>query len=337
MLKILYFGNMTYEKRKYFSAMEALVPKLDEFFQVKAASKHENILLKMIDFIIVFFKYGISADKVIIDVYSTKYIYGISVIVLFCKIFKKKYILVLHGGNLPNRNEKSPLLIKFLFNKALAIVAPSQYLKVYFESKNYKVHYIPNIVEFTNYKFKTRNKVEPKILNIRGLSEIYNPQLAIKIIGLLKNDFPKIEMVMLGNESEGNLDELNILISQLGLENNVRILGKKTREEWIEIAKNYDIMLSCPKIDNSPVSIIEGMALGLIIVSSNVGGMPFLVNNKIDGFLVEDYNEFQFAKSLKTFFTDQIDLKYIQLNARKKAESFSWNSIKLQWVNLLNS
>jgi glycosyltransferase involved in cell wall biosynthesis len=335
--KIVYFGNMTFESRKYFSAMETLVPKLNGYFQVKAFTKKDNFTLKMFDMIFNFFKYGIRADKIIIDVYSSTYIYGISIIVFLCQLFRKKYILVLHGGNLPNRYNKTPSIIHFLFNKAMFIIAPSQYLKFFFESKNYKIEYIPNILDIKHYKFKPRVKIRPKLIYVRGFSNIYNPQLAIKVVSILKSEFPNIELIMLGNDSEGNLKELTKMISNLQLEYNVKILGKKTRDEWIAIADNYDIMLSCPNIDNSPVSIIEGMALGLIIVSSNVGGLPFLINDKTDGFLADVDNEMQFVEVIKSLITNNNNINSMQSNARQKAESFDWEYIKPLWLKLLNS
>ena len=87
-------------------------------------------------------------------------------------------------------------------------------------------------------------------------------------------------------------------ITMNGLENNIYVKDKMPLEKWIKISKDYDIMVSNPIIDNTPVSLIEGMALGMCIISTNVGGVPHLVdeNNCI---LVENNNIYELSENIK--------------------------------------
>ena len=55
----------------------------------------------------------------------------------------------------------------------------------------------------------------------------------------------------------------------------ITITGILRKAEWIELSKDYDVFINTTNVDNMPVSVIEAMALGMPIVSTNVGGIPF--------------------------------------------------------------
>src|SRR5690606_19403573 len=75
--------------------------------------------------------------------------------------------------------------------------------------------------------------------------------------------------------------------------------GKLKKREWAAMSVNYDIFLNTTNIDNTPISVIESMALGLAIVSTDVGGMHFLVENQKDGILVPQKEEDAMVAAVK--------------------------------------
>src|SRR5690606_41312383 len=66
----------------------------------------------------------------------------------------------------------------------------------------------------------------------------------------------------------------------------VNFTGKLKKKEWIKLSAAYDIFINTSDIDNTPVSVIEAMALGLPVVSTNVGGIPYLIEEGKTGLLV---------------------------------------------------
>ena len=89
--------------------------------------------------------------------------------------------------------------------------------------------------------------------------------------------------------------------------------------------------------DNHPVSVIEGMALGLPVVSTNVGGLPFLIENNKDGILVNPGNKEEFVISIEKLISDNKLATDLAVNARKKVEEFDWEVVKLKWFDLIDS
>jgi hypothetical protein len=161
--KIVYFGNKQAFKKNTKTVMETLIPLWSDFCEIKSYSSYSNKVLKMLDFIFHFFKDGLRAHKIVIDVYSTSAFYFAFISSCLSIVFNKKYILFLHGGNLPNRQKRNPQLVAFIFSRAYKIVAPSYYLKNYFEEKGFLVEHIPNSIEISKYPFTERQIARPKI------------------------------------------------------------------------------------------------------------------------------------------------------------------------------
>ena len=103
-------------------------------------------------------RYGLFYDKILIDVYSTNAFYYAYVFSLLSFIFRKNYILFLHGGNLPARFKKSTKMVNFIFANAQKIVSPSNYLGSFFTNRGFKIEVIPNIIDLNNYPFFKRKK-----------------------------------------------------------------------------------------------------------------------------------------------------------------------------------
>ena len=144
---------------------------------------------------------------------------------------------------------------------------------------------IPNSIDISLYPFLKRSKPKHKILWVRAFDKIYNPKLALETLELLIADFPDAELCMIGPDKDGSLNELSDLARKNSLP--VTFRGKMSKVEWIDISKDFDVFLNTTNFDNTPVSLIEAMALGLPVVSTNVGGIPYLIEDQCNGVLVE--------------------------------------------------
>jgi glycosyltransferase involved in cell wall biosynthesis len=337
MEQILYLGNKFYKYKKVKSSLETLEPLLAEFCNIKTASSKKNQLLRFIDMLYHFFRYGLTSDKIIIDVYSTLAFNFAFVLSIFSWIFNKKYILFLRGGNLTSRYVKSKKMVTMIFIKAYKIIAPSIYLKNYFEEMGFNVEHIPNIIELGKYPFKLRENLRPNIMAIRGFGKPYNPLMTLKAVNEIKHVIPKLKLLMLGNQDDFYYNDVINYIATNQLQDVVTIKPKCSRDEWVAISKDYDIMVSNPIIDNTPVSLIEGMALGMCIISTNVGGVRFLANDGQDSMLIKDNDSVGLVNVILELLNNNEKARSLSLNARRHAEDYDWNKIKRDWYLILNS
>ena len=332
--KILYIGNDLTKKTKYNSTIFVLSSLLkSEGYDVIVSSDKTNKLMRLFDMIFSFFKNHRKVDYILIDTYSTNNFYYAFIISQLSRIFNIKYIPILHGGNLPLRLEKNKYLCNLIFKNSYKNVAPSSYLKEAFEKKGFSTVFIPNIVEIENYNFKKRKNLQPKLFWVRAFKEIYNPTLAIKVLNKLKKSYSDAVLCMVGPFVDNSYKESLKLVKELILEDSIEFTDVLLKEEWHNKSEDFDIFINTTNFDNTPVSVMEAMALGLPVVSTNVGGLPFLIENEIEGILVEKNSIEEMCKAIQNILSD--DYPNIARNARNKVEKFSWEIVKQKWFNIL--
>jgi len=279
-------------------------------------------------------KHGRSARIVLIDTYSTQNFYYAVAVANLCRLLGIPYAPILHGGNLPDRLERSKSNSYKLFSGAKTNVAPSSYLMDAFSQNGYaNLTHIPNTIELEFYPFLLRNKINPRLLWVRSFAEIYNPMLALRLVERLLINFPNVELCMVGPEKDGAMERCRTYAEQHQLP--VTFTGKLSKEAWRKLSKDFDIFINTTHFDNTPVSLIEAMALGLPIVSTNVGGIPHLITDQKDGLLVPPDNVDELFKAVETLCTRSELGNKLSLNGRKRAEDFDWENVKQHWLTLL--
>jgi L-malate glycosyltransferase len=275
-------------------------------------------------------------DFIIIDTYSTVSFWYTFFCSQVARIFKTKYIPILHGGNLPVRLKKNPKLCEMIFSHSFANVAPSHYLKNAFANSGFhKTIFIPNVLEISEYAFFDRKNLNPKLLWVRAFDKIYNPIMAIYVVIELKKKYSNVALCMVGPDKDGS----QIETKEFALKNDVNVTfpGKLTKKEWTKLALDYDIFINTTHIDNTPVSVMEALALGLPVVSTNVGGLPFLIQDQKDGLLVDDNDAQSMAKKIDLLIENPEFANQIITSGRQKVAGFDWKQVKILWNNLLNN
>lgn len=318
------------------SVIENLAPKLAGYYEIECASSKKLQIARLLDMLFTFLKRRRKTTVVIIDSYSTRAFWYTIAISLACRLFRIPYIPVLHGGNFPERLKKSKFWSKQVFENSFVNVAPSGYLFHHFKSAGFYTVYIPNHIDIDKYTFRLRDSARPKILWVRAFHKIYNPNLAIDVVSRLKADFPLIELCMTGADKDGSLAVFNEYAITKGVEKQITITGRLSQKEWAALSADYDIFLNTTNIDNAPVSVIEAMSLGMLIVSTNAGGLPFLLDNAKDSIMVPAGDADAMASAIKKLLDSPELCHTLSVNAREKTEGFSWEVVKELWFDVLD-
>lgn len=335
-IKILYVGNMLSKHGHSATTIETLGSLLKlEGFDVICTSSIKNKVLRFIDMLFKTILNARKVDYVLIDTYSTYNFWYAFFVSQLCRIFNIKFIPILHGGNLPNRVKKSYFFSKLIFNHAYFNVAPSNYLLKNFEQFNFpKLVLIPNSIEIQNYPFKQRNsELNPMLLWVRAIDPTYNPEMAIEVLSMLKADFPETKLTMVGPYKGLNEQKLNKIIKNYN--SDVEVVGKLSKPEWHKLSEDFNIFINTTHFDNTPVSIIEALALGLPVVSTNVGGIPYLVKDRETAILVDDSDSKAMVNAIIELIENPGILLKLSGNGRKLAEQFDWEIVKNQWKEIL--
>lgn len=334
-INILYLGNKLAIHGKNPTPVDTLSLQLGSFLEVVSASHKRNKILRLLDMLKHIWQYRHTTDFIIIDTYSTSNFYYALLCAQLARALKIKYIPFLHGGELPKRLQRNPCLSKLIFAHAHMNVTPSHYLEEKFGEAGYRVKYIPNNIPLAHYTFKLRENASPKLLYVRALRDPYNPLMAIRVFAAVRNKLGVGELCMVGPADPAMLVKIKTLAWKMGVIQHVTFTGRLSKPEWITLSSGYDIFINTTNADNMPVSIIEAMALGFPIVSTNAGGLPYLIENGQDGLLVEIGDAEAMADKIAEIIRNPDLSAKLSQNARNKAQTFDWEIVKELWKDLL--
>jgi glycosyltransferase involved in cell wall biosynthesis len=331
----LYIGNRTSNRGKYPSVQDELTPLFAVKYEIVSVSSKSGHFAKAWDMLRSFIREAPRSDVILIDTFSTLNFYYALAIALLCQLYNKPYINFLHGGGLPDRLSNNPFLSRLIFKHSSALVAPSSYMQAHFERKGYDTVRIPNILHLENYFFRKRSYQKARLFWLRSFRKHYNPELAVRVLKRLLDRGIDADLIMVGPDSgDGSKEAVESYIRQNQLSEKVQLPGLLSKNEWIDLTTTRNILINTTTIDTTPVSVIECMALGLAIISTNVGGIPYLLDHDADAMLVPSGDDLLMTEAVVSLIKQPDKASEMANNARKKVERFDWNVVQAEWDNL---
>lgn len=103
-----------------------------------------------------------------------------------------------------------------------------------------------------------------------------------------------------------------------------------------EIMSQHDVFINTTHVDNTPVTLIEAMASGLVVISTRVGGIPDLVTDGIHAHLVSDDDDHAMGDVLMKVMSDVNATREMTATARRHAEKFDINIVSKRWMELID-
>jgi glycosyltransferase involved in cell wall biosynthesis len=250
-------------------------------------------------------------------------------------LMKKPFLLALHGGNLPIFAQRWPDRVKRLLEDASKVTAPSRYLLEAMRSYRSDIRLVPNLIELEHYSFRSRSKPSPHLVWLRAFHAIYNPEMAVHVIALLQKSFPTVHLTMIGpDKHDGSFQKTQRLVEELAMQDHIAIVPGIPKSRVPEYLAQADIFMNTTNVDNTPVSMIEALACGLCVVSTNVGGIPYLLEEEKNALLGSPSDPQAMAHAIHRILTEPGLAARLSFTARCKAEQFDWSVILPVWENL---
>ena len=260
-------------------------------------------------------------ELVHIHMASDSSLYRKSVFVWLAKIFGKKLIIQQHGGNIKQFyysecGRKRQQFIKKTLQKADFFLVVAPYLKDILRDiiDEEKIIVFPNAIDIPK-------KIKPdysgqnllflgRLCKEKGINEL------LEAVKELKQEFPDLQLYLGGvwveEELEKKAEEYKKFVHYLG---------------WVDAEKKEEYLQKCNMFvlptyfEGLPMSLLEGMAYGCACVATEVGGIPQVMTDRKDGFMIP-VKDVQALKNAIRELLGNLDLqKEIGMNARKTVES----------------
>lgn len=269
-------------------------------------------------------------DVVISFLFTTNIISSI-----VCKL--NKIPLIISERNDPNKYSfLKRLVMKVFYNNANAIVCQSNYAKEY-ALKNYKIKkcaVIPNPITEDQYeKYDENLAKENKIITVGRLVEQKNQKMLINAFNEIKNQCPEYKLYIYG---EGYLkNDLSKMIKKLNLQNRVFLAG--VEKDVIKHNRNATLFVLPSNFEGYPNVLIEAMANGILSIATDFPNVTDIIDDKINGFIVERNNEIQLSSLLLEILKNKEKYKYIESNGTNIVKENDISNVMNLWLKTIKA
>jgi L-malate glycosyltransferase len=199
--------------------------------------------------------------------------------------------------------EKSSWWMRLTMERSSALIVPSAFLQGIFSRYGMVAEIVPNVVDLTLFSAPQRILSDsPHLLVARNLEALYDNETAILAFQRVRDIFPDARLTLAGC---GPLElRLRQTVSALGLESSVQFTGRLDRDAMALLYRSADLLLNPSLADNMPNTVLEAWSSGVPVVSTNVGGIPCLVQDGVTASLVPPGDPLAMAQACLRLLTN---------------------------------
>lgn len=180
-----------------------------------------------------------------------------------------------HSGEAPDHLRRHRRLVKPVLRRAAALVVPSRYLARVFEEHGFVCDVIPNAVEVGIQGNGHRRPPYDRFLCTRNHEPEYDVPTVVRAFARIHRQEPSARLTLVGVGSQTEI--VRALVRDLGLDAAVDVVGAVPHDRIAAFYREADLFLNASRVDNQPISILEAMAAGLLVVSTGTGGIGELL------------------------------------------------------------
>jgi len=189
---------------------------------------------------------------------------------------------------------------------------------------------IYNPVNISRFEVSNRdyNKDNPVFITVGRLDKVKNQSLLLRGFSRAVKEYPGIKLLIAGDGMQK--EKLQALTKSLQIADSVQFLGIISNAE--KHLQNADVFVLTSEYEGLPLTILEAMASGLPIISTDVGGVKDVVTD--NGILIESQDEVALAEGMVRLIKDKELREIYGRNSMKNVQPFDINNITNQYQNL---
>lgn len=270
----------------------------------------------------------------IVHIFSASYwsyLFSAAPAILVARLFGRQCILNYRSGEAEDHLANWRLTAIPIIRLAHAVVAPSGYLVDVFARFGLKARPIFNVVELDRFSYRERTPLRPVFLVSRLLEPLYNVACVLRAFAIIQQRYPTAKLTV---AADGWLrSELEELARRLELRD-TEFIGFVPFEKMPALYDQTDIYLTATDIDNMPSSITECMASGVPVVTTDAGGIPYIVTHE-ETCLMVPRNDHQAMADAACRLLNEPELAVrLTRNARESSKRFTSAGVRAEWLRL---
>jgi len=216
--------------------------------------------------------------------------------------------------------------VLLFFRAASVVTVPSEFLADVIRRRfKIPVVIVPNILDFSLFRYRQRTKCQPKLLVTRHLEKIYDIESILRAFQSVQAGHPDASLWIAGTGSQE--EHLRSLVADFGLKS-VRFLGHVGYEDLPAIYDQCDIAINASRVDNFPGALLEASAAGLPIISTCAGGIPFIYEHEKNALLLEPGDWRGLAAAVEKVLASPSLAMKLSVEAAAFVQKCAWSAVR---------
>ena len=338
--RLLMISNFLHDGKSSAAVGEGIALHLEKHgWKTICVSHYRNPILKLFEMVSTIVLQGHKFHAAQLDLFSGNAFFWAEVSSFFLALCGLPFIITLHGGSLPRFSKANPQRVRRVLARAKLVTAPSAYLKEALqEYTKHEIEILPNPLDLARITPKVRNRAGATLVWLRALEKVYNVTMAVDVIHALLPDFPEIRLLIVGpDKGDGTKEQLLARIAEHKLNDRIELVGPVPKAEVPDWLNKGDIFLNTTRVDNTPVSVLEAAACGLCIVTTNVGGIPYMFASSGAAILVDNERADQMVEAVRRILTSPELARSMSTAAIELTRSLDYSSVCEVWDARLRS
>ncbi|MFZ4289639.1 glycosyltransferase family 4 protein [Variovorax sp. HJSM1_2] len=230
------------------------------------------------------------------------------------------------GGEAADFLQKAQRIVQCSMSRVAVLAVPSGFLQAVFGRFGMSATVLPNIIDLTRFSPRGgRDPMSAHVIVARNLEPLYDNTSAIRAFQQVQQVLPRARLTIAGSGPEA--EALQALVTALGLEKCVTFTGRLDRDAMARLFRDADVMLNPSLADNMPNSVLEAMASGVPVVSTNVGGVPYLVEDGKTALLVPPSDPAALASASLRLLQDEQLWTCLQQAGLAQVQRYTWANV----------
>lgn len=251
--------------------------------------------------------------------------------ILISRMYGKKIVLNYHSGQCEDHLNRWGEIVYWILRRVDRIAVQSGYLVDVFRKHGFDAVGIANVIDVDAFPYRERSNFKPTILVPRMLDPLYNVGCAIRAFHIAKQHVPDAQLTLLGDGPEEQ--SLRDLVEKLQVRD-VHFRGRVEREQIATVFSEHDVLLNSSSVDNMPISLLEGMASGLPVVTTEAGGIPYMITDRETGHLVPVDDHEALGARLLEVLRNPGEAIAMAGRAHEELENYRWPTVAEKWFRL---
>ena len=246
-------------------------------------------------------------------------------LMLLAKRWGKRVVLSYYKGDAADHTKVLEPWVKRVDD----LVVPSVSFQRIFAQHGHRARVIPPIVDVCRFQYRKRAPLRPHFLSTRSLNSEHDLENTLLAFALVRTRYADATLTIAGTGSEAH--DLRRLGKSLG-SLDIRFLGRVEPSDMPGLYDEADIFLNSSLTDYQPTAVLEAMASGLPVITTNCGDLPLLVQDGITGMIVPPQDPRSMAHAATVLIEGQGFAQQIGYRAKEHLERYTWSYVREAWT-----